>query len=283
MDNLIALYKQQLNLQNATFLHINHEDATVAITYKITQSTGNPLILKICTRANDYLHEIYFLKYFAGKLPVPNIIQTIEPRVNIHGAILMEYMPGALIKAEDFTNDLAYEVGLILARIHMNRATGYGDLTQPHDLKPDPRVYFTMKFEEGLLECINHLPKELIEQCRDYYYKYIHLLNSVDGPCIAHRDFRAGNVIAYNNKVMGIIDWSSARASFAEEDFCFLEHGDWPINPDNKKYFLQGYASIRTVPDYNAIMPLLRLNRAIAIIGFAIKRRTWKSSMAAKY
>ena len=278
MDNFVTLYQQLLDLQKATFSRIDHDDAMVAVVYKITRSDGEQLILKICTRVNDYLREVYFLSHFGGVLPVPRIIQLVEPQEGIHGAVLMECLPGALLKIADFTDALAYEMGSLLARIHLNSVPGgYGDLIQPDDLSPDPRVHFTLKFEEGIAECSNHLPKALLEQSIRYYSEHVNLLDSVDGPCIIHRDFRAGNVMVYNGRIQGIIDWSSARSSFAEDDFCPMEHGEWPNHPARKKSFLEGYGSIRPVPDYNAIMPFLRLNRAIATIGFTVKRGTWES------
>ncbi len=283
MDNFITLYQQRLNLQNATFSRIDHNDAMVAIVYKVTQPTGTQLILKICARTEDYLREVYFLKHFAGTLPVPHILQVVQPDTGINGAILMECLPGTLLKTTDFTDALAYEIGSLLARIHLNRVAGYGDLIQPHDLSPDPCSYFTRKYEEGFAECSNHLPKALVEQCRHYYDSHLNLLASVDGPCMIHRDFRPGNMIVYKGKFQGIIDWSSGRASFAEEDFCPLEHGEWPTHSTFKKSFLSGYSNIRPVPDYNAIMPLLRLSRALATIGFTVKRGTWESSNAPLY
>lgn len=275
--DLVTFYQQQLHLQNAAFFLIEHEDATVATVYKITEPNGRNLILKICKRANDYLREVYFLKRLANTLPVPRILQVVQPEANVDGAILMEYLPGTLLKITDFTDPLAYEIGSILARIHLNRVEGYGDLIQPHDLSPDPRIHFILKFEEGFAECSNHMPKALLEQCRLYYDAHIDLLDSVDGPCIVHRDFRPGNVIVNEGKLQGIIDWVSARASFAEEDFCPLEHGEWSTNSTAKRSFLAGYASIRPVPDYSALMPLLRLSRAFATIGYMIKIGTWDS------
>jgi Ser/Thr protein kinase RdoA (MazF antagonist) len=283
MNNLIALYQQRLDLQNASFSLVTHDDATVAIVYKITQHTDPQFILKICPRAHDYQNELYFLNYFADTLPVPRIVQTVEPEASVHGAILMEYLPGALLKTENLTSALAYEIGSALARIHLNRVADYGDITQPQTLTPDPQVYFGMKFEEGLSECSNHLPQSLLKKCRTYYDTHLSLFDSVGGPCITHRDFRPGNIIVNDGKLQGIIDWSSARASFAQEDFCFLEHGDWPMDSTNKQSFLSGYASIRPVPDYGAIMPLLRISRAIAIIGFSVKRGIWKTSMTPQY
>ncbi len=281
MDHLTALYQQRLGLQSATFSLIDHEDAIVAIVYKVTQPSGEQLILKLCTHPKHYLREVYFLKHFAATLPVPRVIQVVPPETGIDGAILMECLPGTVLKITDLTDELANEMGSLLARIHLNPAAGYGDLIEPQELSPDPTEHFTFKFNEGLAECSNHLPKALIDQCRRYYDAHLNLLNSVDGPCLVHRDFRPGNVVVYNGKVQGIIDWASGRASFAQEDFCPLEHGEWP--PINKKWFLEGYASIRPVPDYSAMMPLLRLSKAIATIGFTVKVGTWESSSARLY
>ena len=200
MDNFITRYQEHLDLKGSLFLRIDHDDAMVAVVYKVTLPNGREFILKIGSRTNDYLREIYFLKHFAGKLPVPRLINVVPPEIDLHGAILMEYLPGRLLKMADFTDELAYEMGSLLARIHLNRTTGYGDLIQPEDLKSDPRVHFTLKFQEGIDECRNHLPQPLIEQCRLYYNRNLNLLTSVDGPCIIHRDFRPGNVIVDNGK-----------------------------------------------------------------------------------
>jgi Ser/Thr protein kinase RdoA (MazF antagonist) len=274
MDSLIPFYQQRLNLRDATFSRIDHDDAMVAIVYKVTQPNGTELILKICARS---AREAYFLQYFADKLPVPRIVQVID------GAILMECLSGAPLKMTELTDALAHEMGTLLARIHLNRASGYGDPTPPEELNPDPRIPFTLKFEEGFAECSHHLPKTLLEQCRRYFDAHIDLLALVDGPCIIHRDFRPGNIMVHEGKIQGIIDWASGRAGFAEEDFCPIEHYEWPANPTIKKSFLEGYASIRPVPDYTAIMPLLRLYRAFATIGFTLKRGTWDNKNARIY
>jgi Ser/Thr protein kinase RdoA (MazF antagonist) len=275
------LYKQKLNLPNAVFTYIDHEDAMVAAVFKIVQP-GNPdRILKVCSRKEDFLRESYFLSRFAGKVPVPKIIRLIEPEEGLHGAILMECVQGDLLKSETVTKNLAWEIGSLLARIHLEHAEGYGDLTEPAHVSDDPRIPFTMKFEEGLEECEGHLPESLLKICRRYFDKDIDLLLSADGPCVIHRDFRPGNLIASNGKVQGIIDWSSGRGGFAQDDFCPLEFGEWPA--DCKSFFMEGYASIRNVPDYKPMMPILRLNRAIAVVGFTVKRGTWESKNSNLY
>ncbi len=206
MASLISLYKERLNLSEAQFTFIDHEDAMVAAVFKISQP-GNPdLILKVCSRKGDFLRESYFLSRFAGKIPVPKIIQLIEQEAGLDAAVLMECVQGDLLKSETVTND---------------------------------------------------------------------------GPCVIHRDFRPGNLIASDGKVRGIIDWSSGRGGFAEDDFCPLEFGEWLA--DCKSSFLEGYASIRKVPDYKPMMPLLRLSRAVAAVGFTVKRGTWESRNSKLY
>lgn len=280
---MIELYKSQLKLEHCMFSHIEHEDAIVAIVYRVTKLDGTQYILKISERPRDYFREIYFLKYFKNILPVAEIIDIVQPSANIHGAILMKCLPGTLLQVSELTQELAYEIGVVLANIHMQRTDYYGDLIDSDSLSSEPKNNFTFKFEEGLIECENHLPRVLLEQCRRYYDEHVNLLDTVDGPCIIHRDFRPGNIIVNNGKLQGIIDWASARSSCAEDDFCPWELGEWSANAASKKSFLEGYASIRPVPNYEAIMPFLRLNRAIATIGFTVKRGIWNNSSAKLY
>ena len=276
-------YRERTGLQKAHFALIDHEDAMVATVYKITKPNGEELILKICSRKGDYLRESYFLNHFQGKLPIPHIIQVIPPEVDLDGAILMECLPGQLLKIESLTPTLCHEIGALLARIHLDPAKGYGDLTAPETLSSDPRGPFTLKFEEGMDECRGHLPSTLLANVRRYYDEHIDLLLSTDGPRIVHRDFRPGNIIIDHGNVRGIIDWSSARGGFAEDDLCPLEFGDWSNIAAYKSAFLTGYATVRKVPDYHRILPLLRLSRAIGAIGFTVKQGTWQGKGAKIY
>jgi hypothetical protein len=141
MGNLIELYKQRLDLAGAAFSRIEHEDASVATVYKVVRASGEQLILKICPRPKDYLRERYFLSYFAKTLPVPRVVDIVQPQEGIDGVVLMECVPGTLLSTVDITDALAYEAGSLLARMHLNPVTGYGDLTAPQNLNSDPRVY----------------------------------------------------------------------------------------------------------------------------------------------
>ncbi|MBS0606143.1 MAG: aminoglycoside phosphotransferase family protein [Verrucomicrobia bacterium] len=283
MDNLILLYQKRLNLHSAHFARIDHDEAMVAIVYKVMQPDGTQYILKISPCNADYFREVQFLKMLAGSLPVPKIVGLVNPEPGVLGAILMECLPGRPAQKDDVTGDLAVEIGALMARIHANRLAGYGDPLQPDQLRADPFGYFAAKFEEGLEECRSEISKDLIKQSRFYLQDHLNLLQSVDGPCLVHRDFRPANVMVCEGKLQGVIDWAGARASFAEEDFCPLEQGQWTSDSERKKSFLKGYASIRPVPNYSEMMPLLQLSKAIAVLGFTVKQGTWKTVHAGVY
>lgn len=279
---MYKFYQNKLNLNNAKFSKIEHNDAIVATVYHINNN-AEQYILKISDRKNDFWREIYFLKSLASVIPAPKIIEIIEPEKDNHGAILMEYLPGSLLDKENIQKDLAYDIGLKLAFIHNIKADGYGDPIDAQNLDISPIKHFTSKFYEGLDESKLNLPQKLIDNCQLYYENNVDKLKSVDGPCLIHRDFRPGNIIVHNGVLSGIIDWASGRASFAEEDFCPLEYGEWGNNAMVRKSFLAGYSSVRQIPDLDNIMSLLRISRAIATIGFVVKTGTWNGKCSSLY
>lgn len=269
-------YQELLNLNNdVEFIKIDHDEGMVATVYKVLERNGRSCILKVCESRFDYANEVYFLTYFSEQISVPKIINTVPPSKENFGAILMEYLPGNLLTPHTITKEIAFEIGKSLAIIHENQTNGFGYLNRNLELSPDPILHFKAKFEEGIEECKGHLPENIILKSLNYFNNSLKLLEQVDGPCIIHRDFRPGNIITHQNTLSGIIDWSSAKSSFAEDDFCSIEHGEWGKFNGYKNVFLDGYRSVRAVPSYHAIIPLLRLNRAIAVIGFTVKRNTW--------
>jgi len=275
VKKLIEVYRQSLQLKESVFSRIDHNDTMVAVVYRVDQPAEKSLILKICTRDKDFHRELYFLNALAEVLPLPKVEKVIGPADGRAGAILMECLEGTLLTENDWSNELAHGVGTNLALLHSKRADTYGDVTQNESYTKNARDYFKEKFFEELNECVNHFPKETISSCEDYWESHQNALEGVDGPCMIHRDFRPGNMIVQDGNLLGIIDWASARFGFAEEDFCSMEHRSWPKISEHKQALLAGYSSIRKLPNYNAIMPLLRLGRALALFGFTVSSGTW--------
>jgi len=283
MNEKIRFYKERLGLDDAVFTRIDHNDTMVAVVYKIDSPSRKPLILKICTRDKDYYRELYFLTALTDAMAVPRVDSVVAPTTGRYGAILMESLEGSHIIGKDWTSDLAHDIGVQLAVLHSKRTTMYGDCSKEETLTPNVVQYFQDKFLEELKECEGHLSETTITQCKDFYETHKGALNSVDGPSLVHRDFHPGNILVNKGKLSGIIDWASARFGFSEQDFCSMEHRSWPNNPQCKQALLDGYASVREIPDHSSIMPLLRLGRALAVIGFTVKNGTWNGRNQAIY
>lgn len=244
----------------------------IASVYRVTLADGVQYVLKICPKVEHYKRELFFLEYFAGLLPVPRLIDVMEPATENQGALLMECLPGAPVSIYEVTQELACEMGALLAKIHAHTTSGYGDLACSTTLSFDPLPSFALKFEEHFAECRSLVSPQQLDIYWAYYQEHRDALNNVDGPCIVHRDFRPGNIIVHNGKLQGIIDWSGSLAGFAQEDFSSMEHGEWSKDTATKEAFLSGYQAVRPVPEYKEIMPLLRIGRALAVVGYFVKR-----------
>jgi len=283
MDDAIASYSSVLGLTGATFKRVDRVDSLVAVVYEVCRPGAAPLILKICPRLGDYHRELYFLRMFAQELPVPAVVGSVPPSDELAGAVLMTRLPGASLQAAAMTDAIAYELGSLLARIHLHRTARYGDLTTPTGLHEMALVPLRSKIEEALAECEGHLSPAIVARCRHRLEQSAVRLERVDGPCIIHRDFRPSNIVVHAGRVQGIIDWASARAGFAEEDFAAMQHDVWEHYPQSRDSFLAGYISIRPAPAYEDVMPLLCMQRALAIVGMTVREGTWQGPDAYLY
>ncbi len=158
----VTLYQKRLGLQTATFSRIDHEDAIVAAVYKVTEANGKQFILKISDKNTHYFREVFFLEKLVNQVPVPKILRTIPPERGVHGAILMEYLPGTLLKTSEINEACAYELGRCLALIHQNRFPSYGDPTEDNMDKPYFR--FALAEDSQKLMIINWLEQKHIKE-----------------------------------------------------------------------------------------------------------------------
>jgi len=269
-------YIKNLNLDIKSITKIEHEDTRSSDVYQILLKNNVQLILKVCFDALRYKRELYFLNRLKDIIPVPKVIDKIEPREEQQGVILMECLPGEVLNFFTFTNEMSFKMGELLAQLHEIRTNNYGDLTIP-DQKSDPIKEIWNYINESVDECKDVVVPSLLNICLKYLEQNMVKTEYLDGPCIVHRDYKPGNVLTYNNKITGIIDWEGAKSSFAQEDFARMDHIIWDRNLSSKKPFLDGYASVRKLPNIEEVMPLLRVSKCLGAIGFTIARKTWQT------
>lgn len=272
MENLIQHYRQRLNLPSATFTQIIHEDALIALVFKVVDQNGRASILKIGRRVDDYKRDLFFLNLLSGSLPVPRILCAVEPDDEVQGAVLMECYPGRTLRTDELTDELAFKCGQLLAQVHQHSVSSYGDPKEADVSINDPRIFYDKKFIEALNECRHNLTHILIDKIEAYYLKHRDLLLKTDGPCVIHRDFRPGNIIVHDGEIQGIIDWTAARFGFAEDDFVTVQTGEWDVDGQGTQPFFDGYTSVRPLSFvWQDVMPLLLIGRSIMTLGFLFR------------
>ncbi len=272
---LFESYLSKLSVDIIRKEKLEHEDSLSSEIYKLYLKKGSSLILKISYSKERWNREIYFLNKLINIIPVPMIIEEINPEDNFSGAILMECLQGTIIQPKDLNDQLAYKIGKLLAQIHSIKCENFGDVANNIVIK-DAKTILRNYYLESFDECKNHLDFNLLNKiekfCEDEFNKPLNL----DGPCLVHRDFKLGNIMIKNNNIVGIFDWELACNGFTEDDFCQLFYLLWENYPKTKASFLEGYASIREVPSFDT-MPLLRVSKSLGAIGFTINRNTFNT------
>lgn len=269
-------YLSQLNFAIKSISKIEHEDCLSSTVYKIILKDDTPLILKIFYHSTRYRREAYFLNRLQKQLPVPEIIDCVEPDGNLQGALVMECIPGEILQPATLTETQSFKMGVLLARVHQQRTQYHGDLTQPDENKTPKQGMFDY-LNESIAECEGVISPLLLDNSRKYFENNMVEPDEFDGPCIVHYDFKPGNVLMYNGEITGLIDWENSRSSFAQEDFFRMHQLVWRSYPELKKSFFRGYASIREMPKLEKLLPLLFVSKSLGTLGFTIVRKTWQT------
>jgi Ser/Thr protein kinase RdoA (MazF antagonist) len=277
---MISHFLEKLHLEEKMLNHqkISHKDSLSSDVFRIDLKNEKSVILKVFFKEEKWKREIYFLKLLKDHIKVPKIFKTIPPEKDQKPALLMEFLEGEVIFLEKLTNDISFKLGELLATLHKFPTKKYEDIAIKTKNPMDGKKLFEESFQEHFLECKNHLSTKLLKKIEDFHNSNIEKFENVDGPCVVHRDFRPGNVLAKDKSIVGLIDFENTLFSFAEEDFSQMEHLVWEKHPETKKFFLKGYERIRKLPDFERVLPLLRINRALGSIGFTIERNTLKTT-----
>jgi Ser/Thr protein kinase RdoA (MazF antagonist) len=266
VKNMVEEYLQALDLKVRVVTPVVHEDAISSTVYKIDLQNRKTAILKICYSPDRYRRELYFLESLKTQFLVPSVFGKVEPSIELKGAILMECLSGDPLSESTLSSDMAFTMGHLLASLHLLGAKKYGDLSLGEGIPSDPIRELTLDFQESLVECKDILSASLLSQVEQYFATNLPLADRLDGPCIVHRDFKPGNIIAEKQKVLGVIDWENSRGSFAEEDFVRMDLLVWSHSEKSKQPFLEGYQSVRKLPNIEEMLPFLRIVRALGAI-----------------
>ena len=234
---------------------------------------GEKVVLKLPFSRSKVKREQKVLTLLQGRLPVPQVLDCWLGNEEIPGALLLSCLPGAPLKAP-VTPDHCYALGELLAHLHLVKTAGFGDDYEQVSEPTAWRQSFVDYLAEWPALCQAILAPALLARTIAKYQELLTLLPPPDGPCLIHMDYRPGNILMAEGAITGLIDFESARGGSAERDFCKIKDELWDNDPATRQPFLEGYQSVRPLPDLATALPLCELQNALASLAWCLRRHT---------
>jgi aminoglycoside phosphotransferase (APT) family kinase protein len=241
--------------------------------YILTLENNKKVVLKIPFNSQKFEREKKALELLRGKVSVPEVINYYNGDTRIPGALLISYIDGISLNG-NVTEELAYEMGIMLAKIHSIKLKKYGEIETEGE-KDKPLVYLdnlkTM-YTKNRVFCEKVMDFKKLGICDEIFLDYLNKLPTPEDPCLLHSDYRMGNILVNGSEVMGIIDFEVANGGVADEDFSILESEVFNVYAGTKESFLEGYKSIRKLPDLDNTLHFYKFLTAFTRIGWCVKR-----------
>ncbi|WP_160687724.1 aminoglycoside phosphotransferase family protein [Clostridium sp. C2-6-12] len=241
--------------------------------YILTLEGGKKVVLKIPFNSEKFEREKKALELLSGKVSVPKVIKYYNGDSLIPGALLISYINGTPL-AGNVTEELAYQMGIMLARIHNIHLKKYGKIETEGE-KDKQSVYLDnlkIMYTKNKVFCEKVMDPKKLSICDEIFNYYHEKLPILGEPCLLHSDYRMGNILVNGSEVVGIIDFEVANGGVADEDFSILENEVFNVYAGTRESFLEGYKSIKQLPDLDNTLPFYKFLTAFTRIGWCIKR-----------
>lgn len=241
--------------------------------YILTLQGGKKVVLKIPFNSKKLEREKKALELLHGKVSVPEVIKYYDGDNMIPGALLISYMDGKPLTG-DITEELAYQMGKMLAKIHNIQLKKYGKIETKGE-RDNPSIYLNnlkKMYTENQVFCEKIMNSRRLSICDEIFNYYFSKLPIPVEPCLIHSDYRMGNILIRGSEVVGVIDFEVANGGAAEADFSILESEVFNVYEGTKESLIEGYKSIRKLPDLDNTLPFYKFLTAFTRIGWCVKR-----------
>ena len=201
---------------------------------------------------------------------------------------VIEMLPGDTIefyleKHPEMENQLVFEMGKTMARLHKIRVDGFGPFNNEEAKKGHLVGTFKTLHDSinaGLDENLDRLVKynilsrETADKMKLLFDE--NPLLDFNESVLVHNDFADWNLLTDGNTVSGVIDWDECVGGHPiQEIACWSTFFD----PERIEPFLKGYYSETKKPDnFDETFQLFRLRYTISKMALRIKRYTYEQS-----
>lgn len=247
--------------------------------YEINLSDNSKVILRISPNGSpDFQQEQWAIKACKKVgVPVPDIflikyqiIDSIE-----YGFCLMEKIEGDTLERGKINfNDLGldekknyiHQAGEILSKIHSIIPVGWGTI-----IKDKGQYDHSNDLFENWLGSKENIKANVVDKVNEIVEKFKKRYQSKK-PCLNHADFAHKHFMVRQGKIVGILDWGSARSDlpiydFANWDFWFGENIP-------TKWLKDGYANKEIFDDdFDDFLHFIRITKALETLDWYHKQK----------
>lgn len=260
-----------------TILSIHEvEDSHSSTVYKCRLLSGETVFLKIPYTKLKYQRELEAYDILTDQVQVPQLLDFWPGDDECPGAFLLSELKGKPLTYKD-SPTVAYQVGVLQAGIHqiqppLTRLVGiqneYADWSN----------FVERQFYSFAVDVKEILDESLYRKSIDRFEEMKLQLPPSDGPSFVHMDFRPANIIVYENKVSGVIDFESVRFGSTEVDFTKLYRDFLSFDAALYQSYQEGYNTIRPLIDLETVLPFYQFTDAFNSIGWCKRRGIEKNA-----
>ncbi|MCK8060253.1 MULTISPECIES: phosphotransferase family protein [unclassified Fusibacter] len=265
-DKTVAKLIREFKLDVSTISPVPESFSSTV--HMLELASGQKVILKIPYSKSKLHREKPILESLQGKLPVPKLLNFWEGDEDITGALLLSYIDGEPIVGP-VSEHLAYDMGRLLAEMHQIPMKDF-ELVEGVHLNWWDSV--KTRFYEWYSECEGHLDDNFLKRCASRFEEMFINLPPADGPAMIHFDYRPGNILVKDKKIVGLIDFESSRGGSRDIDFTKVKVYMWDLYKGTKESFISGYTSIRALPDISNTLDFYLFFNGFGGLAWCIRR-----------
>ncbi|MHA6253104.1 aminoglycoside phosphotransferase family protein [Oceanobacillus sp. CAU 1775] len=254
------------------------EDSHSSTVYKCHLQSGDCVFIKIPYTKLKYHRELEAYEILRGKVAIPRLIDYWAGDSSCPGAFLLSELKGEPLST-NVSPEVAYEVGILHASIHNVAPRNVEVLTGIKNEFVNWSTFVEKQFYSFAEDVKGVLNKELYDKAIVKYEDMKSQLPSPDGPSFIHMDFRPANIIIAGTQVSGVIDFESVRFGSTEVDFTKLHRDFLSFNQAFYLAYQEGYKSVRSLIDLDAVLPFYQFTDAFNSIGWCKRRGMEKHAL----
>lgn len=254
---------QKFKLKVSTIHEVPESNSSIVRILELL--TGEKVVLKRSWSPKKFRREKAALEKLKDHPLVPNLLDSfINDQTT---ALLLEYKNGLPIsKAENLTKKMVAQIGEGMAQIHLQEMENF-------EGESDWTALICRNFRNFLNACKDFHPSHELDQAEALFFKKVAYLPPISQANLIHFDLRLGNILQREDKIIGIIDFESARGGSGDMDFYKLWKEIWIPYPSFKLPMINAYQSIKSIDmDLEMVLSIYAIYHAVAGISWCILR-----------